>query len=363
MAKKDFYEILGVDESASFDTIKKAYRQLAKENHPDAHPGDKRAEERFKEISEAYSVLSDAKKRQQYDQMRKFGFAGARPGGGFYSQGFDFDLSDFFGGSARTRTSKHGSSQRHTFNLDDFFGFGGFGDLFSQLFDREDGYGRRSSHPQRGKDIRVNLEIPFETATLGGKSTFSLDKEEVCSSCKGTGVKDARNPEICAECHGTGMISRAQGAFAVNRPCPKCLGKGRIIKNPCLSCGGSGRVKAKRRYAINIACGTEEGKKLRLAKQGYPGENGATPGDMIITLKVLQHRFFRNNGLDIYCEVPIDKVRAKKGTKVRVKTIYGNTIELKIPPLTESSKIFKLKGMGIRSKQGSGDQYVKINVQ
>lgn len=360
MAKKDFYKILGVSENASADEIKKAYRKLAKENHPDAHPGEQDAERRFKEISEAYSVLSDPQKRQQYDQMRKYGFSGTHAGAGGF-QGFDFDLSDLFGGfSQSTRGRSNRTHRMGASNLDDFFGFGGIGDIFSQLFDRDNGFGQTKT--QRGNDLHATLEVPFETAVKGGKTVFSISKETQCPNCSGTGSKAGKKPEICPECKGTGMVSMARGSFALNRPCPRCLGKGQIIKDPCPHCGGSGRVLGKKQYSVNIAPGTDDGKKMRFKGQGNPGLYGQPPGDLIITIKVGKHRFFRKSGLDIYCEVPLDKKKAKKGTRIRVKTIYGKTIELKVPSNTENGKTLRLKGMGIRTEEKQGDQYVEIRV-
>jgi len=359
MAKRNYYEVLGVNESASSEEIKKAYRNLAKTYHPDANPGNKIAEARFKEIAEAYSVLSDSAKRKQYDQMRKYGFAGARPGGGGYSQGIDFDLSDLFGSGFK---SGRRSGSRQT-PVDDFFAFGGLGDLFSQMFERENGFGQTSQRARRGEDIRVNLEIPFETAALGGKAVFTIEKEERCPDCKGSGARPGKKPETCPDCRGSGTISMAQGAFAVSRPCPRCLGKGKIIRDPCKTCGGKGRVKVDKKYSIAIPAGAEDGKSLRLSGEGNPGVEGLEPGDLIVTLQVAPHRFFSKQGRDIYCEVPIDKKRAKRGTKVRVKTIYGDTVELNIPPDTNGGKTFRLKEMGIRCKEGVGDQYVKINVE
>lgn len=360
MAKTDYYQVLGVDEKASFDTIKRAYRRLAKEFHPDAHPGDKTAEKRFKEISEAYSVLSDSKKRAQYDQMRRFGFPGSRPGAGFHAQDFGVDLSDLFGGFARGGHRR--SSRQGSFNLDDFFSFGGLGDLFSQIFDPENGFAQKNYRSSKGQDIHADLEIPFETAVFGGKTVFSIKKDEACSGCKGTGAEGGRQPEICSDCGGSGMISRAQGGFAVSRPCPRCLGKGHVIKNLCQVCSGTGRVKAEKKYSITIAPGTEDGKKVRLAGQGNAGENGTTAGNLIITIRVARHRFFRNKGLDIYCEVPIDREQAKRGTKVKVRTVYGKSVKLNIPPNSNGNRTFRLKGMGIRNKGERGDQYVRIKV-
>ncbi len=360
MAKKNYYEILGVAESATADQIKKAYRKLAKQYHPDVHPGDKSSEDRFKEISEAYDVLSDTRKRQQYDQMRKYGFMGSNRSDGFNAQGFDFDLSDLFGSGFRTGRKGHRSGSS---NSDDFFGFGGLGDLFSQILDREGGFGHRSEDRRHESDIHADLEIPFETAALGGKARFVVTKEVSCASCNGSGAQAGTRPEVCPQCHGTGMISRSQGQFAVNRPCPRCLGKGRIVSHPCEFCNGRGRVQTRKRYSVKIAPGTLDGHILKLSGQGNPGEEGHPPGDLILKLKVGEHKFFKSKGLDIYCEVPIDKKIAKKGTKIRVKTIRGDTVELKIPSNSNGSKTFRLKEMGIRSREGVGDQYVKIKLK
>ncbi len=358
MAKRDYYDVLGVSEQASAEEIKKAYRNLAKKYHPDANPGDKTAEDRFKEISSAYDVLSDPQKRQQYDQMRKFGFAGMRPEGGFSSQGFDFDLSDLFGfgtrsGGRRTRTRPS--------EVDEFFRFSGLGDLFSQFFDRENGFGQ-SSRTESGMDIHAALEIPFETAALGGTAAFTINKEEICSDCRGSGAQAGSHPETCPQCRGRGMLFMSQGAFSVTRPCPRCLGKGKIISQPCRSCRGSGRQLVNKKYSVKIAPGAEDGQVLRLSGQGHPGGAGQKSGDLILTLKVGKHKFFQNKGLDVYCEVPIDKKRAKKGAKVRVKTIYGNTVEINIPPNSINGKTLRVPGMGIRGRDRVGDQYVKIKV-
>ncbi len=359
MANKNYYEILGVDESAGFDAIKKSYRKLAKENHPDTHPGDEHAEKKFKEASEAYSVLSDSKKRQQYDQMRKYGF-GSSSGGGFSHPGVDFDLSEIFGnfsGGGRRRSKRKGD-----FNLDDFFGFGGLGDLFSQVVDRENGYGSQSRQSAKGRDVRVNLEIPFETAVLGGKVTFSIQKGFACDSCKGTGSRTSKNPATCSECKGSGMVSMARGGFSVNRPCPKCLGIGQTIADPCEKCGGSGQTEGNKTFSVDIKPGTETGHKLKLSAQGTPGRFGKPAGDLILITRVTKHRFFKNKGLDIYCEVPIAKDKALQGTKVKVKTIHGSSVKLTIPPNSDTGKTFRLKGMGIGKNGSKGDQYVKIKL-
>lgn len=361
MAKRNYYEILGVGENASSEEVKKAYRKLAKEYHPDKHRGDTQAEAKFKEISEAYSVLSDQQKRQQYDQMRKFGFsAGAGPGGGFsgFGQGAEFDLSDIFGsyGGARRRKTR----RQADFNLDDFFGFGGFGDLFSQIFERENGFGTRSWESAKKQDVHATLEIPFETAVHGGNAVFSIQKNVACEGCQGTGSKTSKKPETCPECRGTGMVSMTKGSFSVNRPCPRCLGKGQLIADPCPECGGSGLAKGTRKFSVNIKPGTDEGQTLKLAGQGNLGMAGTPAGDLILTIKVSKHRFFKHKGLDIYCEVPLDKEKAKQGTKLKVKTVHGNSIKLTIPPNSEDGKTFRLKGLGIKRNGTRGDQYVKI---
>lgn len=357
MSKRDYYKILGVTENATTEKIKKAYRKLAKEYHPDAHPGDKNAEERFKEISEAYGVLSDTKKRQQYDQMRKFGFAGTGPGGGFDIHGFD--LSDISGGF--TRSGHRRTRQPGGFFEEDFFGFGGVGDLFSQFFARENGFRQRGYGPEKGQNIRAKLEIPFETAAVGGQTVISINKEETCSLCSGSGAKGGKI-EVCPECHGNGTITMTQGAFSVSRPCPRCLGKGQIIKERCQLCSGTGKVIQNRKIAINIPPAIENGKNLRLTGQGNPGINGGPAGDLVITIQIGKHHFFKRKALDVYCEVPIEKNMAQKGSKVRVKTIYGEKVELKVPPNTDNGKSFRLKGMGIKSKNAEGDQFVRIKV-
>ncbi|MCG8608144.1 DnaJ domain-containing protein [bacterium] len=361
MARSDYYKVLGLDEKANSEAIKKAYRRLAKEYHPDTHPGDKHAEAKFKEISEAYAVLGDAQKRQQYDQMRRFGFGDAGPSG-MYNQGFSFDLGDIFKERTGDSTRRRRAGKRTAFNLDDLFEFGGFGDIFGQMFDRQNGFGQKASQGNKGTDIHANLEIPFEKAIRGGKTVFSINREITCPDCRGTGGQDGQQAETCSECNGSGMLSKSQGLFAVNRPCPRCIGKGRVIKKPCVTCQVNGVVKAKKKYSLNIKPGTGNRKKIRLGGQGNEGTQGTPAGDLIVTIKVPKHRFFRTDGLDVYCSVPLQKKRAEKGTKIRVKTVHGNTVELKVPAQTNGAKTFRLKGLGIKAPEGTGDQFVKVNV-
>lgn len=296
MENKDYYKILGVQENADKEAIKRAYRKLAKEYHPDKHKGDKAAEAKFKEISEAYNVLRDEKKRRQYDHMRKYGFHT----GGFSGQqqppftqgGVHFDLSDLFNQARSGSRRTHAETQ---FDLDELFGLGGFGDIFERIFERGNGQSRRP-RSAKGRDIHVTLEVPFEVAAKGGKTSFKIPE---------------RN----------------------------------------------------KTYTITIQPGTDDGKKIKLKGQGHPGMNGRPSGDLILTVKVKKHRFFSTKGLDVYCEVPIDKSKAKKGAKIRVKTIYGNTVELKIPPKTKENKVFRLTGLGIKADGKTGDQYVKIKLK
>jgi molecular chaperone DnaJ len=354
MAKKDYYKILGVSENASVDEIKRAYRDLAKKYHPDANPDNSEAEERFKEISEAYQVLSDPEKRKQYDQLRRFGgFPGGAPGADFRG----FDLGDLFG-RARARP---GTGAERVFTFDDLFGFGGFSDILAEIFGRSPGAaGHRAA--QRGEDIHQEITVPFETAALGGKITIEVPRQEPCPHCSGTGAEPGSRVQTCPACHGTGLTSFSQGAFAVSRPCPNCGGRGTLISQPCRQCHGSGRATVRRKLAVKIPAGVEDGTKMRLRGQANPGPGGKNPGDLILTVRVAPHRFFKRKGRDIYCEVPLDITKAILGTKIRVRTIHGKKAEIKIPAGTQNGTTFRLKGMGIRTEGGVGDQYVKVNL-
>ncbi|MBN1503883.1 MAG: molecular chaperone DnaJ [Candidatus Eisenbacteria bacterium] len=351
--QKDFYEILGVGESAGNDEIKKAYRRLAKKYHPDANPGSKTAEDRFKEISQAYDVLSDPQKRAQYDQMRKLGggvFTGA---GGFQGQ----DFRDLFGGAARGTGFGGGGG----FSYEDLGGFGGLGDLFSRLFGggvRAESYG-----PQRGEDINLELEIPFEEAVNGGRTTIAIQKDESCPVCRGTGARPGSKTTVCPECGGRGSVSFSQGGFAVSRPCPRCLGRGVLGGEPCEACGGRGTVRKSRKYAVRIPPGAGTGDKIRLRGQGEPGVSGGPPGDIVIQFRVGPHSFFQRKGVNIYCTVPLNIAQAVLGTKVRVKTIDGRRVELKVPAGVQNGATFRLKGMGLKKNGLQGDQFVTIEIR
>ncbi len=351
---KDFYKILGISENASEADIKRAYRKLAKRYHPDANQGDKQAEARFKEVSEAHEVLSDKNKRAQFDQMRRVGggFAGsdgARPAAGFGTREFRFeDLSSIFGKSG---------------------GFGSFADIFSSIFgDNLGGFGTGSGFgqtrgPRKGDDLYTDIEIPFSTAINGGKVNVRLNVNEQCSVCKGTGSRPGSSQRICPDCRGRGMVSFAQGNFAVSRPCPRCLGRGKISGESCPGCGGIGSVSKPRQLSVGIPSGIESGKKIRLKGLGNPGMNGGPPGDLYLRVDITSHPFFWRQGLDIHCRVPLNIEQAVKGTKIRVRTLSGKKAELKIPPGTGAGTKFRLKGLGLALKGRKGDQIVEVDVK
>lgn len=350
---KDYYRALGVAENATADEIKKAYRRLAKQYHPDANPNDPTAAERFKEISEAYSVLSDEEKRKQYDQMRKFGGFGF-PGGGPFARGARRGA-----GTA----GRAGPAEEFGFeDLGGFGGLGGLGDLFGSIFDLGRRRGARPQGPQRGANVEYAVEIPFEMAARGGKLPVSIPITEECPTCHGSGARPGTTPTTCPECKGSGVITFGQGGFAVTRPCPACYGRGTIPTDPCPTCDGQGQVRRQRQIQINVPAGVDDGSKLRLSGQGERGPGGGPPGDIIITFRVRPDRFFRREGLDVYCTVPINIAQAALGSKIRVRTVDGKRVVLTIPPGTQSGTKFRIRGQGIEKAGRRGDQYVEIRV-
>jgi molecular chaperone DnaJ len=341
VAAKDFYQILGVSDSASQAEIKKAYRRLAKQYHPDANPNNAQASERFKEISEAHSILSDPDKRKQYDQMRKLGaFDGfaRRPAGA---------------GAAGGRASAGGFSTED-FDLGDLGGFG-LGDIFSSIFGR----GRRE---ERGESLETLVDVPFRVAMLGGKVSVTLPVTESCPTCHGSGGAPGATFSTCPECQGRGTISFGQGGFAVTRPCPQCRGRGKIPSEECPTCHGAGEVRTERRVAITVPPATESGTKVRLRGQGLPGRPGQPAGDLLVTFQVQPDRFFRRDGLDLIGEVPINLAQAVLGTRLRVRTIDGKKVMLKIPAGTQPGRRFRIKGLGVEKNGRRGDQLVEIRV-
>jgi len=360
----DYYNILGVSELASADEFKKAYRKLAKKYHPDANPNDKQAETKFKEISEAYNVLSDPKKKQQYDMMRKYGagFGGGRAGGPGGTGGFSYeDIMSQFGGAGRSG-SRRGGEQ--------FSGFGSFADIFSSIFNDRQGGGFRDTfagdqqrtRPQKGDDLLTDIEISFEDAVKGGQRNIKINIEHACDQCQGSGITPGSQATICPECQGAGNVTFSQGSFAISRPCPRCLGRGQIIGNPCRKCSGKGKLFGPKTFKINIPRGIESGKKIRLKGLGKPGINGGQPGDLYLKINVSGHKYFWREGKDIYSRVPISLRQAVLGGQIRVQTLT-NEIELSIPPGTSSGQKFRLKGLGLAANGDKGNQYVEINVE
>jgi molecular chaperone DnaJ len=333
MAKRDYYEILGVARGASEADMKAAYRKLAMQHHPDRNPGDKECEHRFKEINEAYDVLKDADKRAAYD---RFGHAAFEQGG--------------MGGAA------------HGFGAD--FG-SAFADIFEGIFGMS-GQRQRSGGRERGADLRFNMEITLEEAYLGKTAQVRLPTSVTCESCSGTGAKAGTKPKVCQHCGGHGRIRHTQGGFfTLERTCPACQGRGQVIENPCPSCSGSGRVTRERMLSVNIPPGVEDGTRIRLAGEGEAGVRGGPPGDLYIFLSLAAHDFFQRDGADLHCRVPVSMVTAALGGEFEVPSIDGSKARVKITPGTQSGRRFRLAGKGmpvLRSKQ-SGDMYVQVVVE
>lgn len=330
---KDYYKILGVSKNATLDEIKQAYKKLAMKYHPDRNPGDKQAEEKFKEINEAYSVLSDPEKRKQYDQLRKFSIKSE-------SGGFNFE--DIFA---------------------NFVGDSFIEDLLNQFFDRGEFFRKSRRGAVKGDDIHITVEIPFSTAINGGEIYVDVPRKEVCDICGGIGAKPGTKVSICPVCNGTGTISDVKGMFAFSRPCPNCYGRGKIISEICYNCGGTGQVSTVKKIKVKIPAGVDNEATLRIRGEGEPGINGGVSGDLYVHIKVQDDKFFKRKGNDIYVEIPINIAQAILGSRIRIKTIYGNKIELTIPPGTQSGTTFRLRGLGVKSNDGIGDMYVTVKVE
>ena len=327
--KKDYYELLGVNRNAGEEEIKKAYRKLALQYHPDRNPGDKQAEDKFKEVSEAYSVLSDAQKRTQYDQ---FGHAAFGDGGPF-AGGFDFS--------------------------------GGFEDIFGDIFGEffGGGTGRRRGRG-RGEDLRYNLTLKFEEAVSGVEKKIKIPRHGPCETCRGNGAKPGTAPQTCPTCRGRGQVNFQQGFFSVSRTCGQCQGQGTIIKDPCATCSGAGRVRTMHTLSVKIPNGVDNGSRLKLRAEGETGSPGGVPGDLYVVIQVEPHPIFVRDNLDIICDVPISFVQAALGAEIDVPTLEGK-VKMKIPFGTQSGKIFRMKGKGVRDHQGyhQGDQHVRVTVE
>ena len=337
--KRDYYEVLGVKKGASEDELKKAYRKLAKENHPDLHPGDKECEARFKEINEAYEVLSDPDKRAKYDQ---FGHAAFDPSQGFGGGGF--------GG---------------------FEGFGGFGDIFSDIFGGGFGFGggggRNPNAPRKGDNLRATVNIKFEEAAFGVKKDVFVSKIEQCPDCKGTGCAEGTTAEVCPDCKGTGTVMSTKrtpfGMVQSSEQCPKCRGRGKMIHSPCKTCRGIGSVRRQHKVSVSIPAGIDDGQTISLKGQGNAGLNGGPAGDLLITVLVQPHARFERDGASILLDQEISFSQAALGAEVEVPTLDGK-VKLNIPEGTQSGTTFRLKGKGVPFLRngGRGDQFVTVNV-
>ena len=353
MAQQDYYAVLGVPASASQDEIKKQYRKLAAKHHPDKNPSDPKAADTFKAISEAYQTLGDPDKRKQYDQMRQLGAFGGFGGGPR-------------GAGTRGAGAPPPGGPNVRFDEFDIGGLGGLGDIFSSMFGgttgRPGATGTRNRGPQRGQDVESTLEIPFRTAALGGKVPVELDLNEECGTCHGTGAAPGAKLVTCEECKGRGTISFGQGGFAVNRPCPVCLGRGQVPTERCPTCAGAGEVRTRKKVSITVPSGVDTGTKIRLKGQGGKGSKNGPPGDLLITFTVTPDRFYKREALDLIAPVPINIAQATLGSRVSVKTLDGTKVAIKIPPGTASGKRFRVRGQGIEKDGGRGDLIVQIEV-
>ncbi len=331
MAKQDYYETLGVSRSAGEAELKRAYRRLAMQYHPDRNPGDNSAEQRFKEINEAYDVLRDADKRAAYD---RFGHAAFDNGaGGRGPGGFDFNFGT------------------------------GFADIFDEMFGEFMGGARRGG--QRGADLRYNMEITLEEAFEGKNAEIRVPTSVGCDACGGSGAAKGSSPVTCGTCRGRGRVRAQQGFFTIERTCPTCHGIGRVIEKPCKACGGAGRVHTDKALKVNIPAGVEDGTRIRLAGEGEAGVRGAPPGDLYIFLAIRPHRIFQCAGADVFCRAPIPMTTAALGGAIEVPTIDGNRARISVPAGTQSSRQFRLKGKGMRVLRSNarGDMYVEVTVE
>lgn len=338
MAKRDYYEVLGVPRSASDREIKRAYRKLARKVHPDVNPGDTGAEAKFKEITEAYEVLSDPAKRRQYDQFGHQPFAAAAGEGA--GAGFDFGFGPFTGFTGR--------------------GFGDVGDIFSDILG---GRPRTSTGPQKGEDLHYSIDVNFEDAVRGLSTEIALQKHVSCETCQGSGAAPGSPPQTCPDCGGSGRRQTSRGILSIASPCTRCEGSGKVIPHPCATCGGRGVVYRTERLKVRIPPGVDTGSRIRLAGKGEPGRHGGPPGDVYVTTRVHSHPFFERKGDNLYCTIPITITEAALGARVRVPTVDG-TATMVIPPGTSSGRVFRLREKGVPHLKGSGqgDQYVTVKL-
>jgi molecular chaperone DnaJ len=334
VSKRDYYEVLGISRNASDAEIKSSYRKLAMKYHPDRNPGDKEAEEKFKEAAEAYAILADAEKRSLYDRFGHAGVSSAAAAGGFDPSTFS-GFEDLFG------------------NLGDIFGFG---DMF--------GGGRRRGGAQRGADLRYDLEISFEESATGLETPIQIPRQENCDACKGTGAATGSSPSVCPQCRGQGQVRFQQGFFTVARTCPQCRGAGRIVTNPCQSCRGSGRVTRERKITVKIPAGIATGQQLRLQGEGEAGAAGGPSGHLYVVVHVQEHEFFRRDGQHLFCEIPVNFTTLALGGEIQVPTLDG-TENVRIQEGTQTGTTLRLRGKGMPDVNGSGrgDLFATVQVQ
>ncbi|MBS9437525.1 molecular chaperone DnaJ [Photorhabdus noenieputensis] len=329
MAKRDYYEVLGVSKTANEKEIKKAYKRLAMKYHPDRNQGDKEAESQFKEVKEAYEILTDDQKRAAYDQYGHAAFEqGGMGGGGFGGGGADF--SDIFG------------------------------DVFGDIF----GGGRRQQRPSRGADLRYSMELTLEEAVRGVTKEIRIPTLETCDACHGSGAKAGTSPVTCSTCQGAGQVHMRQGFFTVQQPCPHCHGRGQIIKDSCHKCHGHGRVERYKTLSVKIPAGVDTGDRIRLSGEGEAGAKGAPAGDLYVQVQVKSHHIFERQESNLYCEVPVNFAMAALGGEIEVPTLDGR-VKLKIPAETQTGKMFRMKGKGVKSVRGGvqGDLLCRVVVE
>ncbi|MFZ4509613.1 MAG: molecular chaperone DnaJ [Candidatus Nanopelagicales bacterium] len=346
--EKDFYKVLGVDKGAAADEIKKKYRKLARELHPDKNPGNAKAEERFKEVSEAYDVLSDDKKRAEYDEARTlfasgggFGGGGGYGGPGGFGGGTTYDFGDVFGADE-----------------------GGLGDILGNIFSRGRGGGRRPQAPRRGQDVESEITLGFTDALDGATIPLRLASDAACDSCKGTGARAGTVPRVCPNCQGSGQTTRNAGGFAFAEPCTACAGRGLIVDDPCPSCRGSGRGVSTRTVQARIPAGVKDGARIRLKGKGAPGERGGINGDLYVVVHVTPHPVFVRKGDNLTVTVPVTFAEAALGGQVAVPVTGGGTVTLKIPAGTANGRTFRVRGKGVTRKDGTrGDLLATVDVQ
>jgi len=342
LAKRDYYDVLGVQKNASKDEIKKAYRKLAVKYHPDQNAGNPEAEEKFKESTEAYEVLANDQKRQAYDQFGFAGLEGMGVGGGAHDYSTVYrDFEDIFGD-------------------------------FSGIFDSFFGGGSRRRHGpagervQKGADLRYNLEISFKEAVFGAKKEISYRKSDVCGNCSGSGAESGSGRKVCPSCGGSGQVRRSSGFFSIASTCPTCNGEGYVIENPCGTCRGAGVVEKVQKIKVTIPPGIESGKRINIPKQGDTGPNNGPPGDLYVYIMVTPHSYFERDGNDLYCMVPVSVSQAALGADVLVKTLDDKKLKLKVPPGTQNGKILRIRSEGVpflHNQHRRGDMYVKVFVE